>query len=607
MNLNRTFFMFTIAIAFCAPLAAGETGTAREARPDAQVLAYPREWGLNLLDPGRGGAVTAVSSDATGRGPGALNDGRADEMHLWQPDWGREDYFADVRLAGKSPVTRICITTRPGAAGRPKEIEIAVLDGAPVSGTAAPIKVAVSLTLPDKAVQEATFEPIDARQLRILFKTSYAGRELEVGEIALFAPPSLFPGTADSDIAETDSGDRWVGRVVSTALKVKTDWGEVSVPADGLASAFFGKNAAGGAAGPGTAVRLVLKSGEVVCGRAMDEKISFSTVEDPASAAAKAASGKMEIRTDRLARIGFKMSEADIDKLAKMEDDLPPSSSADAIYLADGSRLLGEVLDREWASCAGDQVVSVKASELSEISMRMRTPDAIFPLLILTDGTVLISNGIDIKWKGAWAGERTIKNEKLVRVVMRRPEAPVPPPERAALMLRTGDVLLGEFKENSLIIDTEYAGAVTVPLKSIRSMEYWVIGTPSMPFDAVRVRLDNGGTFKGILRNNTLKFQLSTAEAPVVSVHSALLMSYIAVGPEPSLDSLAANLASDDAEVRAAAAKGILKRGHDALFYLNRLRPHPDQTTLIRELKSVKSKLLALPEDAAPAREVKSD
>lgn len=211
MRTEAAWLVFALAV----PALAGDN-------PNAPIE-YPKEWGPDLCLAESGAKVVETSSTATA--PEALLDGWANEGHHWEPSWNRGlPAFFTIKLPAVTRFNKLVFTTRTSGEGWPRECELWI------GKSLADMRCERSFGLPQKNVQVAEFEAVEAQFVRVVVKTSWKDEELEIGEVALFfhgaAPPR---GNDTRDVVELKVGDKLLGDVADDEWKLKTRFGDLTV------------------------------------------------------------------------------------------------------------------------------------------------------------------------------------------------------------------------------------------------------------------------------------------------------------------------------------------------------------------------------------------
>jgi hypothetical protein len=441
--------------------------------PNAPVE-YPKEWGNDLCLAETGAKVVETSSNATS--PEALIDGWANEGHHWEPSWNRglPAYFT-IKLSAVTRFNKVVFTTRTSGEGWPHECELWV------GKTLADMRCERSFGMPQKNVQIADFEAVEAQFVRVVIKSSWKEEELEVGEVGLFfhgaAPPH---GSDTRDVIELRVGDKLLGDVLEEEWKLKTRFGELPVKRVDLTGVNLGDDGD----------RVFFRTGEIVSG-----ELSLDTVK------VRLDSGQtLDLARSKVATIGARKS---TDFPQRTEELLARGS----VFQLGEERWLGKLdlptLTLQTALGAivlgPDAVSNLEVGQGAEPLDRvtLRNGDLLRGILVEDELPVKLALGPRVTVTKAQISRVAFANES---------EANVPlAPENQRLLLKTGDVVSGTLPGDKLKIKTSYA-TIELDLTALDRLEAqpagklkavlrdgsFVVGRP-VP-DVLALELDTGAS-----------------------------------------------------------------------------------------------------------------
>jgi hypothetical protein len=413
-----------------------------------QPVEYPKEWGPNVAAAARGCKV--VESSSTAVGPEAVLDGLVSDGHYWQPDWQKGfPCFFTVSLPRVERIGRVQLTHRPDASF-PKEVEVWV--GLARDG----LRLASKIELPPASIQSFEIEAQDASFVKLVIKSSHQEGQIEVGELALFAPVlGAIRGSDTKDVVEPRQGDRLLGELVTESFVFRSRLGETTVARADVFSITLEDQKDG-------LDRALLRSGEVIAGEMTTPRLSMK-IEGGAT---------IEIPKDKLRAIGLrKAGGASPDFPARPEQLL---ARGHVLLLADGGRAVGKFMLDPVVLCGPCGEVKIPLASVQSIDLA-RGPD-LLDRIALKGGDVL--RGVVVASELGFQPVAANQPVQLPKAVVARaliaaePEGGAPPPECQSqrVWLRTGEVVAATVAVDRIKVATGYAD-VEVDLLSVDRIE----------------------------------------------------------------------------------------------------------------------------------------
>jgi hypothetical protein len=394
--------------------------------PNAPVE-YPREWGPDLCLGENGTKVVETSSNATAQE--ALIDGWANEGHHWEPSWNRGlPAFFTLKLPAVTRFNKLVFTTRSSGDGWPRECELWI------GKTLADMRCERSFGMPQKNVQVAEFEAVEAQYVRVVVKTSWKEEELEIGEVALFFHGAAPPRGSDSrDVIELKVGDKLLGEVLEQDWTLKTRFGELPCKRADVTGVTLADDGD----------RVFFKTGEIVSG-----ETSIASVK------VRLDSGQtLDIARSKVASIGSRRGTQDFPQ--RTEELLARGS----VFQLGDERWLGklDVPSLTIQTAIGAITLTPDALQNLEIGqgsepldrVTLRNGDVIRGILVEDELPVRLALGPRV----------SVTKTQITRLAFAGDGDPGIPlaPDNQRLLLRTGDVVSGSLPGDKLEIKTGYA------------------------------------------------------------------------------------------------------------------------------------------------------
>ncbi|MEZ0229031.1 MAG: discoidin domain-containing protein [Planctomycetota bacterium] len=456
-----------LVLVFALPCLAGDN-------PNAPIE-YPKEWGADLCAADAGAKVVETSSNATA--PEALLDGWANEGHQWEPSWSRGlPASFTIKLPAASKFNKLVFTTRTSGEGYARECELWV------GKSLSEMRCERSFGLPQKSVQIADFEAVEALYVRVVIKSSWKDEELEVGEAALFfhgaAPPR---GSDTRDSIDLKVGDRLLGDVLDEEWKLKTRFGELAVKRADLTGLSLSEDGD----------RVFFKTGEIVSG-----ELSLQ------AARVRLDSGQtVEVARSKVSSIGMRKGSVEFPQ--RTEELLARGS----VFTIGEERWLGKL---EASSLTLQTTVgSITLAADTILNLELGQGGEPLDRVTLRNGDLL--RGIlveqELGLKLALGPRVTVSKAQVARIALalEGDGATASAPENQRVLLKTGDVVSGSLAGDKLKIRTSYA-TIELELTALDRLEAqaggklkaflrdgsFVVGRP-VP-DVLVLDLDTGST-----------------------------------------------------------------------------------------------------------------
>jgi hypothetical protein len=323
---------------------------------------------------------------------------------------------------------------------------------------------------PERAIANV---PADLR--RII--TNMAGATSSFGGIELFR-------REEADLVVLRKGDELMGTIANTEFTMKTDFGELKLPAKdvlGLA----------GVSGESQRVYLLTTSGEAILGDLTSGPVTLKL----------ASGGEMNVPASGLSQAAFRIS-----------SDRPEgiSLSRPMVNLRPSQRLAlaGENLKFEFATPHG--TLSLSPADLT--SIELDTPAGGLHRAIFRNGSSLAGLLAPETFTLQLAGGQSLSAPRAAIQRFIFPGAAADGADLAAITLRNGDTLIGTFTDASWTITGSF-GSAAVPTNQLATMQF----ADNSPTRAA-VALHSGTKMAGNIKEEYVGFQLQPGPAMKIYV-----------------------------------------------------------------------------------------
>ena len=254
---------------------------------------YPAAFGTNLAAADMGGSIYDMSSESDPDVASNLLDGCAEEGWHWEPLWSEErPYYVIVELAEVASIRTIVFTTDTAldGGGRPALVEVYAGVDDPYD-----LEFIGEYGLDDEVQQVLDLgKPVKALWVQVTVLEDYGESGGELGELAIFGKASLagFTGAEDADVVYLRDGTTLSGTAAAQAVDLAAYGVRIQVPASDLLWVEFGQE-------DGRLDRVALRNGDALSGIVSLAKVGLrlrSGLDLP-------------LARERVAALGFKLKD----------------------------------------------------------------------------------------------------------------------------------------------------------------------------------------------------------------------------------------------------------------------------------------------------------